>query len=218
MKKPKQPFRHGDVFAIPLPDGQFLFGRVVFDVAKQTRRPGVVTSRDNYFVFFGSCVLIDVYRDLQLVATADFSEQVLIPGVFVSTTFLDSGVWRVIGNRPVDPTQVEFPEVFIHSNSTVFFERGELFLPTRFDWNEYEALPFRACVNSPYGIGAMGLNYLGLRHLIEEKYLYPQYLEEDDLRYQPQRRVELYRQLGQDPAESYYQMALRHGLDFARFY
>ena len=218
MKKPKQPFRHGDVFSIPLPDGQFLFGRVVFDVAKQTRKPGVVVSPDNYFTFFRSSILVDVYRDLQAVSTTDFSEQVLIPGVFTSTTLLDSGVWRVIGNRPVDPTQVEFPEVFVHSDATAFFERGELFLPTQLTWNEYESLPFRACVNSPYGIGAMGLNYLGRRDLIEEKYLYPQYLEDDDLRYQPQRRAALYQQLGEDPEESYYQLALRHGLDFARFY
>lgn len=218
MKKPKQPFRHGDVFSIPLPDGQFLFGRVVFDVAKQTRKPGVVVSPDNYFTFFGSSVLIDVYRDLQAVSTPDFSEQVLIPGVFTSTTLLDSGVWRVIGNRSVDPTQVEFPEVFVHSDATAFFERGELFLPTQLTWNEYEALPFRASINSPYGIGAMGLNYLGKRDLIEEKYLYPQYLENDDLRYQPHRRTAVYQQLGEDPAEPYYQMALRHGMDFARFY
>ena len=218
MKQPKQPFRHGDVFSIPLPDGQYLFGRVVFDVAKQTRKPGVTVSPKNYFTFLGSSILIDVYRDLQPVATTDFSEEVLIRGVFTSTTLLNSGVWRVLGNRPVDPTRVEFPEVFINSDSTTFFERGELFLPTQLTWNEYEALPFRASINSPYGIGAMGLNYLGRRDLIEEKYLYPQYLENDDLRYQPQRRAAVYEQLGEDPAESYYQMALRHGLDFARFY
>lgn len=218
MKKPKQPFRHGDVFSIPLPDGQYLFGRVMFDVAKQTRKPGVTVSSKNYFTFFGSSILIDVYRDLLAFPTPDFSEQVLIPGVFTSTTLLDSGGWRVLGNRPVDPTQVEFPEVFINEYPNTFFERGELVLPTPLTWDEYEALPFRASVSSPYGIGAMGLNYLGRRDLIEEKYLYSHYLEEDDLRYQPQRRAALYKQLGEDPAESYYQLALRHELDFARFY
>ncbi|HEX8504840.1 MAG TPA: hypothetical protein VF630_05690, partial [Hymenobacter sp.] len=123
-----------------------------------------------------------------------------------------------IGNRPVDPTQVEFPEVFISKYPNTFFERGELILPTGLTRTDYEALPFRASINSPYGIGAMGLNYLGRRDLIEEKYLYPQYLENDDLRYQPLRRAAVYEQLGEDPAESYYQMALRHGLDLARFY
>jgi hypothetical protein len=44
MKKPKQPFRHGDVSTIPLPDGHSLMGRVAFDVTKQTRKPGVKAS------------------------------------------------------------------------------------------------------------------------------------------------------------------------------
>jgi hypothetical protein len=218
MRKPKQPSRHGDVFSIPLPNGQYLFGRVVFDVAKQTRKSGITVSPDNYFTFLGSSILIDVYRDLQSVDTIDFSEEVLIPGVFTSTTLLGSGVWRVLGNRPVDPTQVQFPEVFINSDSTTYFERGELFLPTQLTWNEYEALPFRASINSPYGIGAMGLNYLGRRDLIEEKYLCPKYLEDIDLRYGPQRRAAVYEQLQEDPTEPYYQMALRHGFDLARFY
>jgi hypothetical protein len=218
MRKPKQPFRHGDVFSIPLPNGQYLFGRVVFDVAKQTRKPGITVSPDNYFIFLGSSILIDVYRDLQSVETIDCSEEVLIPGVFTSTTLLGSGVWHVLGNRPVDPTQVQFPEVFINSDSTTYFERGELFLLTQLTWNEYEALPFRASINSPYGVGAMGLNYLGRRDLIEEKYLYPKYLEDIDLRYKPQRRAAIYEQLQEDPTEPYYQMALRHGFDLARFY
>jgi hypothetical protein len=46
MKKPKQSFRHGDVFTILLPDGQFLFERVMFDVGPAFVRQSVLATTE----------------------------------------------------------------------------------------------------------------------------------------------------------------------------
>ncbi len=213
----KQAFRPGTIFSIPLPTGHYLFGRVVFAGATQVSRSCLAPTH-SYLAFFGRSILIEVYCDLREAATAAFSDEVLIPGVFTSPTLLAGGGWPVLGHRPVDPTRVAFPEVLGSSDSYTFFKCGELALPTPFTWAEYEALPFRATIHSPYTIGAMGLHYLGRRDLIEEKYLYAHYLEEDDLRYCPSRRAAIYAQLQLDPTEPYYQLALRHGLDLQRLY
>ena len=45
-----------------------------------------------------------------------------------------------------------------------------------------------------------------------------EYLENSDLRYNSELRADIYRKFDEDPNQTYYQMALKHGLDLARLY
>ena len=44
------------------------------------------------------------------------------------------------------------------------------------------------------------------------------YLEWSDLRFAPEKREEIYKQIGEDMNQSYYELALKHGHDLGRFY
>jgi len=43
-------------------------------------------------------------------------------------------------------------------------------------------------------------------------------LEKEDLRFAEKQRQEVYKQIGEDLNISYYELALKHGLDLGRFY
>lgn len=213
----KQKFNTGDIFAIPLPTGQYLFGRILFDVYKQCNQPGANVPAGTYFDFFAGCFLIEVYEKLTDAPVYQPSS-IVLPGVFTSPTFFKNGTWPIVAHQDVNPHEVDFPESLISRYPGIYFNKGEINLLTKLTEADYERIKVYSTLNSPYGIGAMALHHSGRRELIEERYLYDEYLERTDLRYKSTTRDEIYNQLGEDPKQSYYQLALKHKQDLSRLY
>ena len=100
----------------------------------------------------------------------------------------------------------------------ICFIKGELELKTeitsaQFD-NEYKIMPgidgsFNALID-------IACHYQQRDDLMSVKRI--MFLESRDLRFSPDKRKEVYRQIGEDMYQSYYEMALKHGYDLGRFY
>lgn len=106
-KKPKdQPYKAGDVFAIPLGDGRFAFGRVI----------GVAENNN---------LLIEVFRDVaespRHGAAAVASGRLLPPIHMLSGNALKSWQWTVVGgNEGYRPSKEDLASEFARSDGITF--------------------------------------------------------------------------------------------------
>ena len=96
-RRKKQEWRVGDVFLVPNRDGLFTVGQIV------AQERDVLNSVSS--AFFDLRVTdppeLDKYQLLPL--------DRLIAVLFVTRDLLDSGVWRVVGQRPIATTREELP-------------------------------------------------------------------------------------------------------------
>jgi RNA polymerase subunit RPABC4/transcription elongation factor Spt4 len=212
-------FKAGDIFALELPTGEFMTGRVLLDVKNQCIRPKLLSS-DSRLGFFNGYVLTEVYRQTFSKPTAERSE-VLIPGVWTDSGSLKDGDWQIIGYEDIDPTKVEFPEAFIIRGSrTILFLRGEIKIPIEMTYEEYEQLRVRNTKGASGLLGEICLYYLGRKDEINDPDLVDvelRSLKHSDLRFN-EFRSEAYRRLGEDENISYFEMSQKYGFDIRRFY
>jgi hypothetical protein len=116
---------HGILFAVPLPDETYVFGRVVLDVyacLKQRMLPA-----DSPLPGLGKALLVEMYSAVSHTPTYTPSAK-LIRGAFVDSDELGES-WQVISRLPVNPREVEFPETIIgcmHPLGDGRFECGEI--------------------------------------------------------------------------------------------
>jgi Immunity protein 26 len=212
-------FKAGDIFALELPSGEYMTGRVLLDVKNQCIRPKLLQS-GSPLGFFNGYVLTEIYRQTFSKPTAERSE-ILIPGIWTDSGSLKRGRWNIIGYEEIDPTKVEFPEAFILRGSrTILFLRGEIKTPIEMTHEEYDQLRVRNSMNASGCLGEICLYYLGRKDEINDPDLVDvelRSLKHDDLRFN-EFRSEAYRRLGEDENISYFEMSLKHGYDIRRFY
>jgi hypothetical protein len=222
-------FKVGDLFAIPLLDGKYATGRILLcpnkqkfkKIIEETKKEIEAGEKDYPEAFINGTemlyvmngILVEVYREVFKEPTAKQSE-VLIKGIQVDSYFIKNEKWPIIGNIPVKPTDVEFPEYItvIPNKGQWYFSRGEVWLPLPLvDPNN---------IDDWKGLTMHYTKHSGLAHYIAyllgdvEKGIS---LENEDLRYN-ERRKEVYELLNLPLDEPYYEFALRHGFDLARFY
>lgn len=222
-------FKVGDLFAIPLPDGKYVTGRILLYPKKQkfkkiieeTKKEIEAGQKDfpeaftygTETLYVGCGILVEVYKEVFNEPTAKQSE-VLIKGIQVSSYLIECEKWPIIGNIPVNPTDVEFPEfiVVIPPKRQWYFSRGEVWLPLPVDdpnnIGDWRGLKIRFTMHTglaDYIIYLLGDMEKGIS------------LANQDLRYNERRR-EVYELLNLPLDEPYYKFALRHGLDLARFF
>lgn len=116
---------HGTLFAVPLPDGTFLSGRVMLDIYACLKRRQFPA--DSPLPSLGKSFLVEMYSSISHTPTYTQSPK-LICGAFVESDELGES-WRIIGNMPVNPRNVEFPESIIgymHPLGDGKFESGEI--------------------------------------------------------------------------------------------
>lgn len=212
-------FRAGDIFSFALPDGLWMFGRVLLDVKRQCIEPRLLEMGSPLSSFNGM-MLVEIYS--QTAPSQDFSEEeieVLIPGIFIGADLLEDGDAAIVGHRPVDPAEVEFPEGFMGGGPLPRFIRGELDLPVDLASLELQEEEPRV-KRYPSGI----LDQLCLVRLGRGEELgRPANLLKlvdvaaSDMRYSDL-RCRLYELLGEDEHASYYDLSRRKGLDLSRFY
>jgi hypothetical protein len=212
-------FKAGDIFALELPTGEYITGRVLLDVKNQCIRPKLLSS-DSRLGFFNGYVLTEIYKQTFSEPTAERSE-VLIPGIWTDSGSLKDGHWQIISHEEVDPTQVEFPEAFIlYGARTILFTRGEIEIPIEMTYEEYKQINVLKTKGASGWLGETCLYYLGRKDEINDPDLADvelRSLKHADLRFNDF-RSEAYRRLGEDENISYFEMSLKHGHDIRRFY
>lgn len=215
-------FKTGDIFVFPLPTGEWMCGRIMFDIKNQCIHPKLL-DQNSPLLSLPKSLLVEVY---QLVSPSPEVKEdhitftdVLIPGIFISTGCFENERWRIIGYREVDPTNVEFPETLINKGPKGYFVRGEVELPIEISFKKIREI---SCYKTEYPCGILGeiaLCQLGQSDAIKkpEATINLSNLSRSDLRFSPYRNG-IYEQLNESTDQSYDQMAKRKGFDLGRFY
>lgn len=116
---------NGSLFAVPLPDGTFVSGRVMLDIygcLKRRLLPG-----DSPLAGAGKAHLVEMYSAITRDAAYEPSP-IMIPGAIVSSDEMGTK-WPIIGRIEVDPQTVEFPEAVLgrmHPGGECAFYCGEM--------------------------------------------------------------------------------------------
>jgi hypothetical protein len=204
----------GDLFALPLPGGEYVTGRVMLDVKRQ----GIVPRRireGSPLGFAGDSLLLEIYDNVARDPSPGRSA-LLVPGIWVYSL----GRWPIVGHLEIDPTTVSFPQALLESGLVAHLVWGDLLLPIPgMSLDEYQSIAVRHSMMPPRGLPEIVLQLLGRGAEVREGVLSPteRTLADSDLRFSPhQRRV--FELLNEPPEEPYYSFALRHGSDTRRFY
>lgn len=235
----KAKLAHGEVFAVPLPDGQYIFGRILLDLYGLLKRrllPHDTTLSP------GHAYLVEMYSETR--ATREYvPSPVLIAGAYVQSKEIGDtwSEWPIVAHEPVDPRLVEFPEALIgfdHPDGNVAFRCGEIQIPVPMT---QRAIPAErrleyllssgesvGCVHqsqrSAYLWPITCLIALGRENEVprvykgvELKNLRAQSLEKSDLRLSPF-RAQIYEYLPFRIDQSYFEKQKQLGLDIERLY
>lgn len=218
----KQQLKIGDIFYLETESKNYVFGRILFDVDKQYHK---VVNTDAFpheyfpylFMSHNGCQLVEMYKGIY--NSPEFvPSEVLIPRVF--TKCIDGKrnilTWGIVGNKPVDYTQVEFPEHLNNKNGILFLDRGELSIKTQFKDNDSEP-NLKTNIFIPAVISDACLFWQGRKDLIRAP-IWPDYIRNKDLLYYPELRKEIYDQISKDARMSYYELSKKEGFDLERFY
>ena len=119
--------------------------------------------------------------------------------------------WVHYDHEDINYQELEFPEYLISSNDKICLQRGELSIPTGLTRTQYEN-EFNIT-----GSKTGGINYSNAL-LLQGLPAYKERIDYSDLRLLPELRKKLYEMIGEDPDTPYYELALKHGKDLARFY
>jgi hypothetical protein len=150
----KKKLLNGVVFANPLPNGQYLCGRVMLDIQGNVKRR-LFPSDSALGLFFGT-VLVEMYS-IPTARPEYVPSPVLIPGELVFAKFIGRD-WPIVGEIPVDLRTVEFPEGvsgFEHPKGEADFTCGEIAVPLPLSDRDCDEINARPSV----GLG----NTIGLR-------------------------------------------------------
>ena len=210
------PYRAGDLFSVPLPDGTSASARILLDVTAQCMLPKRVPRTSPLKPFEGT-LLVEVYREP--VTAAGATPAIAIPGVFIDPeplTARGKDRWSIAGHAAVDPARVAFPEALTYGDHRVRFVAGEIERTIQIDQQHLERFTTRPSFMNPARFVAVCCYYLGRKHLLGEA-AEQMTLRKSDLRFNDD-RDEIYRYMGEDPAQSYYEAAKAMGFDLARFY
>ena len=207
----------GDVFAIKIENTDYYyFGRILFDVKEQYKQK---IENHNYLGLYGKSTLIETYKTIS--KTPEISEfEVVVDSTFIPKRDLLDEEITIIQNIPVDPKKVSFPETFSSIQPLgKLLTVGELSILTSFDTKYVDKTKVFPVRGNIYYLQLATLDYSGRRDLIEDQEdIIDNYFRDSDLRTFPEIRKEIYQDIGEDPNVSYYELALKHGFDLARFY
>lgn len=161
----------GDVFAIPVSEMEFIFGRVLFDVTKQYIKIVPEEEREfNYLGFFNKSVLVEMFLGVYTsVEDVDF-EKKAVTGTFVFKDFLSEYKGMIVGKREVNPIEVGFPETLGSRNMDYYLTLGELAFPIditeQIYYDEIKVMPSTGY--GYYEVVVATLDFSGRDDLIEE--------------------------------------------------
>jgi hypothetical protein len=206
---------HGILFAVPLPDGTFLFGGVMMDVYACLKRR--LLPADSPLSSLGKAILVEMYSSLSPTLTYTPSP-ILIGGAFVESDELGES-WQIIGHSPVNPLDVEFPETiigYLHPEGDGEFQCGEITLPLPLEGDTARRIGELKARHSGFLWHYTCLRALGRGGEVPKGYEGAT-LAGSDLRNSPQRAF-IYKHLPFPIELSYYEKQKMMGFDLGRLY
>jgi hypothetical protein len=209
-------FNEGDIFAVPLPTGEFIFGKIQLDVARLRRSRKLPP--DSNLLALGNPVLVEMYRAVSP-SSRYAPSQVLIPGAFLQTNEFGKK-WKVVDHIEVDVPNVAFPESLIghmHDEGSADFICGEIRIPLPISHAAYEDIDVCSTAHSTYYWPAVCMQELGRAEELPEEIRNMEQLSRQDLRFSEHRRY-IYKLLPIDTDQSYYEQQAQLGYDIERLY
>ena len=193
---------------------RYFFGKILVDIKNRLVKrvnEGLLWPLD----FFSDCYLVAVYKDIADTPVLK-SRKFIIPGSFIYKSSFnrknEDGIkWVYYDHEDINYHELEFPEYIVSSNDKICLERGELSIPTGLTRTQYEN-EFNIT-----GSKTGGINYSNAL-LLQGLPAYKERIDYSDLRLLPELRKKIYEMIGEDPDTPYYELALKHGKDLARFY
>ncbi len=219
MKKNKE-LQIGDIFSIKTENsGVYIYGRVLFDTQKQFTEAGMPF---NYLDWHSKSVLIETYKYVSLEEEVIHPDklEIAINSIFIDKKELQKKMSGIIAHAEVNYKQVSFPETLknVHREG-ILFALGELAIKTNLTTDESDKIKVFPSLGNFYYIEVATLDYSGRTDLIEDKEdILPVYFKSSDLRSSPEFRKEIYDRIGENSDLSYYELSLKYGFDFGRFY
>ena len=193
---------------------RYFFGKILVDIKNRLVKrvnEGLLWPLD----FFSDCYLVAVYKDITDTPVLK-SREFIIPGSFIYKSSFnrknEDGIkWVYYDHEDINYHELEFPEYIVSSNDKICLQRGELSIPTSLTRTQYEN-EFNIT-----GSKTGGINYSNAL-LLQGLPAYKERIDYSDLRLLPELRKKLYEMIEEDPDALYYELALKHGKDLARFY
>ena len=211
----KKKLKEGDIFYVYNDYyKRYFFGKILVDIKNRLVKranEGLLWPLD----FFSDCYLVAVYKDIADTPVLK-SREFIIPGSFIYKSSFnrknkDAMEWVYYDHEDINYHELEFPEYIVSSNDKICLERGELSIPTGLTRAQYEN-EFNIT-----GSKTGGINYSNAL-LLQGLPAYKERIDYSDLRLLPKLRKKLYEMIEEDPDMPYYELALKHGKDLARFY
>ena len=211
----KKKLEEGDIFYVYNDYyKRYFFGKILVDIKNRLVKranEGLLWPLD----FFSDCYLVAVYKDITDRPVLK-SREFIIPGSFIYKSSFnrknEDGIkWVYYDHEDINYQELEFPEYIVSSNDKICLQRGELSIPTSLTRTQYEN-EFNIT-----GSKTGGINYSNAL-LLQGLPAYKERIDYSDLRLLPELRKKLYEMIGEDPDTPYYELALKHGKDLARFY
>ena len=193
---------------------RYFFGKILVDIMNRLIKranEGLLWPLD----FFSDCYLVAVYKDIADRPVLK-SREFIISGSFIYKSSFNRKNKDAIklvyyDHENINYQELEFPEYIISCNDKICLERGELSIPIRLTRAQYES-EFNIT-----GTKTGSINYSNAL-LLQGLPAYKERIDYSDLRLLPELRKKLYEMIGEDPDMPYYELALKHGKDLARFY
>ena len=211
----KKKLKEGDIFYVYNDYyKRYFFGKILVDIMNRfikRANEGLLWPLD----FFSDCYLVAVYKDIVDTPVLKSREFIILGSFIYKSSFnrknKDAMEWVYYDHEDINYQELEFPEYIISSNDKICLERGELSIPTGLTRAQYEN-EFNIT-----GSKTGGINYSNAL-LLQGLPAYKERIDYSDLRLLPELRKKLYEMIGEDPDTPYYELALKHGKDLARFY
>jgi hypothetical protein len=210
----------GDIFSIEVAEKEYIFGRVIFDPNEQYMKKVPKEEQFSYLDFFSGCVLIETYTGIfPFIEKVDFSK-IAVKSSFVSNKIFKREDVKILHNIAINHKEVSFPEVISTMNSNHYFTVGELKIPINISSQEHDEIHVYPSYGSGYWEVVATIVWSGRKDLVEESDIKDTYFKAEDLRdnHNCEVRNKIYSMIGEDPTQSYYEMALKYGFDLARLY
>jgi hypothetical protein len=217
----KKRLQEGDIFYVRV-NGKYVFGRILMDINERILK----LEPQHVYSFYKGCYLLEVYKGIcdepNLVTT-----EIVLPGEFVFKKDFyakqDKTDWHFYDSKPIDYKEMDFPETLeTGDDGFLDFRKFDIALPTKTLYRNFYSDTFNQKYTgtihfSYYSIVDEAFHIQGRDDLMHLKSCV--YFSSDrNLRLQLDDRKKFYKQIGENINTSYYDMALKHGFDLARFY
>ena len=204
----------GDIFTQQLPNGKYMFGRILMDIKTQCFDSGILKKEETELRSYSSSYVVEVYDLISDSPECPENFNVAFPGIAVWDGAFEKDLWKVVGFKKVNPIEIDFQESIYYYDEEINLTRGEIELSGYLDEDDttetIRELESAAFMQSEVLIEHV-FHYLETNDKTE-------LLDYDSRLLSEEARRIIYDALGEDYTKSYYDLAKGEGYDTARFF